>query len=167
MLEQELVEQADTAAERASFTEGRVELRDGSSKQGVGFDGVLGKELRGYAEELIEAEGLEHDGERFDDTVGGKLQATVGDRSDDEHRSAGLEVVCADDRNAVEAGEVEFEEAAEACRDGLLEIISWDNAALRVIAHEGTQRRVWRCGREINVYPFHLVLNGNLMGSTL
>ena len=166
-LEQELVEQADAAAERASLAEGTVELRDGSAKEGVGFDRVFGKELGGYAEELTEAERLEHDGERFDCAVGGQLQATVGDGPDDEHGSAGLESVCADDGNAIEAGEVKFEEAAKACRDGLLKIVSRDNAALRVVAHEGAQRRMRRGGRKINAYPFHLVLKGNLMGSTL
>ena len=62
---------------------------------------------------------------------------------------------------------MEFEEAAVACGDWLLGIVSWNNATLRVVAHEGAQRRMRRGGCEIDVYPFHLVLKGNLMGSTL
>ena len=128
---------------------------------------MLGEEIGRYAEKLMETERLKHDRERLDCAVGGELEAMVGDWANDQHGSAGLEAVCANNGNAIEAFEVELEEAAEACGDGLLEIVSWDNAALRVVAHEGAQRRMRRGGREIDVYPFHLVLKGNLMGSTL
>ena len=164
---EEEVEQADAAGERAGFAERGVELRDGSSEEGVGFDGVLGEEVGGYAEEFIKTERLKHDSEGLDCAFGGKLQAPVSDRADDKHGSAGLKAICADDWDAIEAGEVELKKGAEACGDGLLKIVSGDDAALGIITHEGAQCGMRRSGGEIDVYTFHLVLKGNLMGSTL
>jgi len=144
-----------------------MELRNRPAQEGVTFDRMFREKVGGDTEKLMKAKRLKHDRNRFDSAINMKLYTPVGDRTNHKHGSTGFKPVCAADGNPIQAGEMKLQEAAQPCSDWLLETVSGSQPPLRIVTHEAAQGRVGRGGLEVYAYVFHLVLNGNLIGSML
>ncbi len=144
-----------------------MELRNRLAQEGVTFDRMFREKVGGDTKKLMKPKRLKHDRNRFDGTVRMKLYTPIGDWTNYKHGSTGFKTVCAIDRYSIQIGEVELQEAAQPGSDRFLEIVSSGQPPLRIVPHEATQGQVGRGGLKVYAHVFHLVLNGNLIGSTL
>jgi hypothetical protein len=165
--EQETVEQSRTVREVFRFAQPRVEPRYRCSKHRVRLNRMLRKKMSRHAKQFKDPAGLEHHGQSLDCAVRLELHTPAGHRPNGEHRRAGRIAFCAVDRHAIQTGEMKLQQTAQSRRDRLLEVGSRSQTALSVVTYEPAQSRMRKTCLEFNLQLFHLVLNGNRIGSTL